>query len=135
MRKVLLYGSWIGLYGICALLGCVVGEAEGMRRAILILFSLLFFVPPTILLVDAIRKQHTKTIRLIRWISFTSLLLTMLLLVGNIFSAQGSETLGLTLYYILIFISVPMISSQYWFLSLFLWACLFCSTIKRKRKS
>ena len=135
MKKILLYGSWVCVYAVCALLGALVAEPEGVRRLIVIFFSLLFFVPPAILLVDARKAQEEKTLQVLRCISGASLALTMLLLVGNVLSALGSEALGTVLYWLLLFVSVPMICSQHWFLSLFLWACIFFCTLPKKKNS
>jgi hypothetical protein len=60
--------------------------------------------------------------------------LTLALLVANVFSVLWSEAVGTVLYELLIFVSVPMVCSRHWVLSLFLWACLFFSTLPKKAK-
>lgn len=134
MKKWILYGIWGCLYIVCAALGSVVTVPEGLQIFALLTLSLLFFAPPALLLVDAYRQKDRKTLLTLRWISGLSLALTLAFLVANVASVLGSEALGNTLYELLILVSVPMICSQHWFLSIFLWACLFFATLRRKQK-
>ena len=133
MKKWILYGIWVCLYAVCCGLGLAVPEPAGLQVFALVTFSLLFFVPPVLLLVDAYRTSDRKALLVLRWISGLSLLLTMILLVANVASALGSEALGTALYALLVVVSVPMVCSQHWFWTLFLWACLFFATLKRKK--
>lgn len=134
MKKTILYGSWIFLYILCAGLAHVTG-AEGLQSAALLLLSVLFFIPGAILLADALRTGDRKTAVLLRWLSGGSLALTVIALAANVASALASETVGNVLYEVLIFVSVPMVCSQQWLLSLFLWACLFCGTFLGRKKA
>ncbi len=134
MKKWILYGIWVCLYAICAVFGFLVTVPTGQQQWALLALSLLFFVPPTLLLVDAYRFKDQKTLLLLRWISGLSLVLTLILLVTNVASALGSEALGTAVYYILVLVSVPMICSQRWFFILFLWACVFFATVGQKKK-
>ncbi len=133
MKKIILYIAWLVLYALCAGLSYVEDPA-GLQAGALTFFSLLFFVPPGILLVDSLRRKDLKTVSLLRWISIASLALTLILLVANVASVLGSEALGNELYQILIFVSVPMICSRYWILSMFLWACVLCATFWGRKK-
>ena len=134
MKKWILYGIWICLYASCAVSGFLVADPSGQQQWALLVLSLLFFVPPALLLVDAYRFKEQKTFLLLRWISGLSLALTLVLLVTNVVSALGSEALGTAMYYILVLVSVPMICSQRWFFILFLWACVFFATLGQKKK-
>lgn len=134
MKKSVLYIIWACLYFLCAGLGHI-SEPAPVQAVALTLFALFFFVPGTILLIQALRKQDKKTLLQLRWISGLSLGLTFALLLANVFSVLGSELLGDVLYEFLIFVSVPMICSQYWFASLFLWACLLFATFPFKKNS
>lgn len=134
MKKWILYGIWGCLYIFCAALGYAVTQPSDLQIFALVTLSLLFFLPPMLLLVDARRQQDKKTLLTLRWISGLSLLLTLIFLVANVASALGSDAMGNALYELLILVSVPMICSQHWFLSLFLWACIFFATLSRKRK-
>lgn len=133
MKKWILYGIWGCLYVFCAALGYTVTEPDQLQAFALLILSLLFFVPPVLLLVDAHIKKDRKTRLVLRWISGLSLVLTLILLVANVASALGSEALGAALYKILLLVSVPMICSQHWFLSIFLWACIFFGTLEKQK--
>lgn len=134
MKKRILYITWGCLYALCAGLSHI-PDPEGAQSVALTLLSLAFFVPGVILLIDALRTGDQKARLTLRWISGLSLGLTLLLLVANVFSVLGSETLGTVFYELLLFASVPMICSQYWVLSLFLWACLLFATLPAKKQS
>lgn len=133
MKEKTLYGIWLFLFILCAGLGFI-PEPEGFGKAILVILSILFFVPGAILLVNAIRAGNRKTVLLIRKLSITSLVLTLALLVANLFSVNASKVIGDILYGLLAVISAPMLCGQYWFLSLFLWACLLTGSFTRPAK-
>ena len=123
MKNRSLYILWGILYIVCALLGCIPAP-QGVVKVLLVILSVLFFVPGGLLLYRGIRnKDHH--VRLIRNISVLSLGFTLLALIVNFLSVTGSALIGNISYGFLILVSSPMICSQYWFVSLFLWACLF----------
>ena len=132
MKKIILYAVWLVLYGLCAALGHI-SQPAGAQAAAMLILSLLFFVPGILLLVDALRAGDRKGLALLRWICGASLGLTLVMLVVNILSALNSTTAGIVLHEILIFVSVPMVCSQHWLLSLFLWALLLFSTFWKKK--
>ena len=133
MKKVILYSIWLFLYALCAGLGYV-EEAEGLQAAALTLMSLVFFVPGVLLLLDGRKAEDRKGLLLLRWICIAVLSLTTIFIIAGIFSALGSEALGDALHQILICVSVPMVCSQHWLLSLFLWACLLFGTFVPRKK-
>jgi hypothetical protein len=134
MKKRILYIVWGLLYALCAGLGHV-SQPGDVQSIAMTLISLLFFVPPAILLIDALRSDDRKTLLQLRLISIVSLVLTFILLILNVGSMLASEIWGTVLHEMLIFVSVPMICSRYWILSLFLWALLLFITIPPKKKS
>lgn len=125
MNNKILYFVWGGLFILCGLLGFI-PEPAGLGKWLLVVLSLGFFVPGWILLYRGKRK-------LIRNLSLISLLVTLLLLVLNFMSGRASEAAGDFLYGLLVFLSAPMVCSQYWIISLFLWACLLMSSLKSKK--
>lgn len=133
MKHNVLYFLWAGLFSLCAGLGFI-PEASGALQGFLTFLSLLFFLPPVLILYRAQKANHTAPIRLVRNLSALSLLLTLILLIVNLLSAMGSETWGTLVYYILIIVTSPMVCSGYWALSLFLWACLLMASLKLLRK-
>lgn len=134
MKKRILYIAWGCMYALCAGLGHI-DEPSGLQSAAMTLMALLFFVPPAILLIDALRSGDRKTLFRLRLISIVCLSLTLLMLLFNVTSMLSSQTVGIVLYEMLIFVSVPMICSRYWVLSMFLWALLLFASIPEKKKS
>ena len=134
MKKWILYGFWVVEFILCAILGFI-HNANAVGKVFQTILSLLFFVPPAILLVDAIRKKERGELLRLIIISAVSLALTMVLLVANVLSVGASKAVGDALYGILIVVSSPMVCSRYWLLSLFLWACLLMGALYgRKQK-
>jgi len=128
MKKAVFYILWIFFYLLCGFLGLIVPDS-GSQAAAMTVLSAAFFVPPAVLLVQAYKARDKKTLLRLRVISILSLALTLLVFILNIAAVSASETTGTVLYYVLVFVSVPMVCSQHYILSLFLWACLLFSTI------
>ena len=133
MKKSSLMAVWGIFYIICAGLGFI-PEPEGAVRIFLTIISVLFFVPPAILLFDALSAGDRKTVLLLRRISAASLLLTLLLLIANFLAALSAEWLGGVLHVLLALGSVPMFCSNYWVLSLFLWAVLLVASMQKRKE-
>lgn len=124
MTKNNLFPIWGILFFICAVLGLLPAPEDGIR----VLFtglSLLFFLPPGILVYQSRKAKDGQTLKLIRTLSAASLCLTLGLLLLSIRTAMVSDALGRFLHIVLAIVSAPMMVSGYWALSLFLWACLF----------
>lgn len=134
MKKKFLYGIWIFLYVLCAAAGFADREQTTLQQVASMILAGLFFVPPVVLLVDAFTQKDNTAKKTLRWISGLSLLLTLIFLVANVTSALAGEALGNVLHIFLVLVSVPMICSHQWFLSLLVWACIFFVTLGRKRK-
>lgn len=133
MSNKFLYSLWGVLFIICAGLGFIPEPAPGIQ-AVFTSLAVLFFLPPALLLWNAAKRQDRYTRMLVRNLSFASLVLTLVLLVGNLLSAMQSEFLGNVLHGMLVIVSAPMMCSGYWVLSLFLWACLLMASIHALKK-
>lgn len=133
MKKIILLIIWGWLYLICAALGHATQITQAQQTARTIL-SVLFFIPGFWLLLDGWKKQEKKTCNLVFYISLGSLCLTLVMLLANLFSVTGSETLGNVMYVMLIWLSSPMVCCGYWALSLFLWASLLFSSVFCKKR-
>ena len=133
MTNTTLYTLWGGMFILCGGLGFIPGPA-GFLGGMLTALSLLFFLPPAVLLWRAIRAGDRNTLALLRNLSGGSLLLTLALLVANFLSLALPEALGTALYVMLVIVSSPMVCSGYWALSLFLWACLWVAAGKAGKK-
>ena len=129
MNKKVLFVLWGVLFILCAGLGFV-PEPQGVLKIVMTALSVLFFLPPVLLLY----RSDRNTVLLVRNLSLLSLGITLVTLILNFVLAVGSETLGNILHYILVVVSAPMVASGYWALSLFLWACLLMASLKIQKK-
>lgn len=118
MKKTVLFALWGGLFVISAALGLADNTKAGLW------VSILFFLPPSLLLYDAGKAGDKSAVLLIRNLAALSLGLTLVLLILNVVFAVRSQAVGNFLHGILGVVSTPMLASGYWALSLFLWACL-----------
>ena len=136
MKKSYLFALWGGLFVLCAALGFIPSPGAALK-ILLTLLSVAFFIPGALLLRYAALNKDRNTATLVRNLAAASLVLTLVLLIGNFFSVLGSARLGSILHTLLIIVSSPMICSQYWVLSLFLWACLmiWAMQILRQKKN
>ena len=135
MKKSSLMSIWGIFFIICAGLGFI-PEPEGAVRIFLTAISVLFFVPPAILLFDALSAGDRAMVRLIRRLCAASLGVTMVLLILNFLTFSASDWVGTALHVLLVVCSAPMFCSNYWVLSLFLWAALLVASLqKRKEKA
>ena len=133
MKKSVLLSFWAAAFVLCAGLGFL-PEPSGAVAAVMTLLSVLFFVPPFVLLRQSDRNGDRETAALIRNLSALSLLVTVVVLALNFVSVLGGEFVGNMLYYLLVIVSSPMICCRYWVLSLFLWACLLTWSRKLLKK-
>ena len=133
MKNKSLLAIWGIFYIICAGLGFI-PQPEGAVRIFLTAISVLFFVPPAILLYDGITAGDRKAVRLIRLLSAASLGLTLALLIANFLTAFAPDWLGGVLHVLLVLCSVPMFCSNYWVLSLFLWAALLAASLQKRKE-
>ena len=135
MKKTkLLWIFWAAAYVICTVCGFIPADTHGLY-GIFILLSLGFFVPPALLIFEAVQNKNRKILQIIRNLSLLSLGLTLVTILLNFVSIQASEAWGMVLYWILILVSTPMICSQVWVIGLFGWAMLLMTCLhylKRK---
>lgn len=119
MNRKILYTAWAVLFILCAAFGFV-PERSGPVQALLTVVSILFFLPPALLLYRA-EGNTRKTVGIF---SALSLGATLALLVLNIVFAARSTAVGDFLHGVLTVVSAPMLCCGSWAVSLFLWACL-----------
>jgi hypothetical protein len=133
MENKRLYRLWAGLYILCAALGFI-PTATGFWHFLLVAVALGFFVPPTLLLLNARKNSDQKTARLMCKLSALSLSLTLAFLVLNLLSGNSPRWVWDAMYGLLIMVSSPMACARYWFLSLFCWACLLFGSLSLLKK-
>ena len=134
MTKRNLYIAWGALFVLCAGLGFIPAP-KGTAYWSMFLFSLIFFVPPTILLYKAVKGGDCREVKRIFWICIASLGATVIALALNFLSVDASAVAGTAVYYILIVVSSPMICGQIWVSSLFLWGCLLTASAQELWKT
>lgn len=130
MKKTLAYIAWFCMYVLCVGLGTV-ENPEGLGKVLLVLTSLIFFLPPAYLMYTARKEDDRKGVLTLRTLSIASLSATLIMLVVNFLSVNMDTDTGIRLYELLNLFSTPMFCSQYWVLSLFLWACLLWSSFPK----
>ena len=123
MKNKYWYILWGCLFIICALLGFI-PQPEGFLKVIMILAAAAFFVPGWVLLYRAHSRKEMGHAKAVRTVSLVSLVFTLFFLILNLLSGHASAGTGNALYGFLVIFSAPMVCSQYWVASLFLWACL-----------
>lgn len=133
MSYSVLYILWAVMFAATAGLGFL-PSPEGAALVVLRCVSVLFFLPPALILYKSGKEDAPRHTKLINRLSIASLALTLLLLVFNFMSANSSEAVGNVLYVILTIVSAPMECSHLYALSLFLWACLMMASFPKKKK-
>lgn len=123
MKNSSWFALWGGLFIVCAGLGFVPAPL-GAVKWLLVALSVAFFLPPVVIARRAVQKKDRMTLRLLRDLSIASLVLTVVVLIGNFFTVMAPEAVGNAMYIVLVVVSTPMVCGQYWLLSLFLWAFL-----------
>lgn len=129
MKKQHLFALWGGLFALCAGLGFI-GVPSAALQILMAILSALFFLPAAVLLYRSRKCGDRDTVLLVRNLSVASLVLTAALIIANFLSALAPAWLGNFLHGMLVVVSVPMICSGNWALSLFLWACLMIVSMK-----
>ena len=129
MKSQFLYALWVALFILCAGLGFI-PEPAGVLRVLLTGLSILFFLPPAVLVWKGRREKDRMALSLVRNLSIASLSLSVLLIIANFLTVFRSELLGDILHGVLVVVSSPMICSGHWAMSLFFWACLLISSLK-----
>ena len=80
------------------------------------------------------REKNKKMLLRVRIVCICSLVLTLIFLVANFLTANASDATGYAMFELLNLVSAPMLCSQYWILSLFLWACLLMGSFTKLPK-
>ena len=132
MKYKYLYFLWAGMYLLCAVLGFL-PEPQGIVYWLLLFISLLFFVPPVWILLQAIRQKNRKQVKAIWVVSLVWLGLTLFLLILNFMTVASSQAVGTAMYYLLTALASPMICSQVWVVPMFLFGCLLTASWQQLR--
>ena len=131
-KKNIFYIIWALLYVLCVIFSFVVDPITE-EKTFLALLSICFFIPPYWLFFLAKKENDRKTLRILRLISMSVIILTPILLILNILSVNYTSTFGLVVYILLVLFSTPLATCSIWFWALFLWAVLMILTLQKKR--
>ena len=129
MKNQFLYALWGALFILCAGLGFI-PEPAGALSVLLTGLSILFFLPPAVVVWKGRREKDRQGLMLVRNLSIVSLGLSATLIIANFLVAFRSELLGDILHGVLVVVSSPMICSGHWAMSLFFWACLLIASAR-----
>ena len=130
MKNRFLYALWGALFILCAGLGFI-PESDGGLKFLRTGLSILFFLPPALLIWKARQERNRAPLLLVRNLSIASLSLSVALIIANFLTVFRSQLLGDILHGILVVVSSPMICGGHWAMSLFLWACLLIASLKK----
>ena len=133
MNKTSYLALWAGMFALCAGLGFVPAP-EGALKWLLTALALGFFLPPLLLVRQAVREKDKETLALVRNLAALSLGLTVAAIIGNFLTLGVSRAVGNGMYALLVVVSAPMVCGQYWVLSLFLWAFLLYDSMDKMKK-
>ena len=136
MNQKKILALWAAMFLVCAGLGFIPLPTGGLK-VFLVMCSLAFFIPPALLIRSAVNRKrpYRDMLLLIRNLSLFSLIATTVVLLLNFLSVTWPRFVGDGLYALLVVISAPMVCGQYWFVSLFLWACLLMVCLRYLRKT
>ena len=129
MKNRFLYALWGALFILCGGLGFI-PEPAGALSVLLTGLSILFFLPPAVLVWKGRREKDRQTLLLVRNLSIVSLSLSAVLIIANFLTVFRSELLGDILHGVLVVVSSPMICSGHWAMSLFFWARLLIASAR-----
>ena len=128
-----LWIAWAVLYGICTACSFLL-TAPGILSGLMTVLSIGFFVPGLLLILEGKKQGSREVLKKVRLVCLLSLSLTLFAILLNFFSVSGSAAWGVAAYLLLIVVSTPMVCSQIWVISLFLWACLLMGSIASLKK-
>ena len=128
-----LYIAWAAMFLLTAVLGLAFPAVEaGALRWMLTALSVLFFLPPWLVVVKAKSEAHPWHLRMVRTLGLLSVVLTLLMLCLNLRSVGLGEFAGMALNAALTVISAPLVCSNFFALPLFLWGMLIMGTFGKK---
>lgn len=128
------YAIWAVLFGICAALGNITQRNTGIN-IVLSFWAFLFFVPGFFLLYEGLKTGNKKLLLRLRIVCLSSLVLSLLMIMLNIFTVNAPEAVGQVMHVLLVVLSTPMSCCFIQGISLFLWACLLIASFPRIWKS
>lgn len=129
-----LYQLWAGLFALTAALGLAFpGVQNAAGRFFLALISVVFFLPPWLILKRAKKEDNRHHLRLVRYLALASLSLTMILFCAGILSLPYGQWLGDLIHVLMTVLCAPLVCSNYYALPMVLWAMVFYGSFGKKK--
>lgn len=128
-----LLGLWLGLYVLTAVLGAFLPGAGGWLHGLMMVLSVVFFLPPVLILHRAKQEGNAHYLRLVRLLSILALVLATGFLCLAIWTAQSPAALQATVHILTAILTAPMVCSGFYALPLFLWAVLLMLSFQKKK--
>lgn len=128
MKTKTLWLIWLYLFAFCCILGFIPSPPEFVK-ALLVILEVCFFIPGGILL----KKGGKKSVRAIRLLSISSLLLTVIAFILTVAPVSTTDSWDMIFHILLGIVSTPMFCCEIWIIGLFGWACLMAASLFVKK--
>lgn len=127
-----LYRDWGILFAATALLGLLFpGAKHPLGLFALRTVTVLFFLPPWLILTKAKNEENHHHRKLIRYLSAASLAATVALFCCAVFALRLPEFMGTVIHVVMAILCAPLVCSNYYALPLFLWAVLLILSFRK----
>lgn len=128
-----LYRIWGVLFVATALLGLLFpGAKHPLGLFALRAVTVLFFLPPWLILMKARLAGNHHHRKLIRYLSIASLTATVVLFCCAVFALRLPEFMSTVIHVVMTILCAPLVCSNYYALPLFLWAVLLIQSFQKK---
>ena len=127
-----LYLAWGTLFTLTAALGLLFpGAQNGLGLFCLRAVTVLFFLPPWMILAKARAEGVAFHTRLLRYLSLASLALTLVLVCAGILTAVDNPALGDLIHVVMAIVCAPLICSNFYVLPMFLWGTVLVASFRK----
>lgn len=133
LRDDRLYWCWAGLFVLTGALSLLAPEAEGFGRALLLMLTAGFFLPPWLILTKAKKTGDRRNVRIIRYLALASLAATTGLFCAGIYSLGAGQGMGNAIHVLMAIVCAPLMCGNYYALPMFLWATLLFGSFAKNK--
>ncbi len=129
-----LYWTWGFLFALTAILGLLFpGVENSAGLAALRTITVIFFIPPWLILMKAKQEKNLHHVRIVRYLAIASLAATLVCFIAAVFSVRLSEAVGDVVHILMTVICAPLVCSNFYVLPMFLWATLLIGSFGKKK--
>ena len=127
-----LYLAWGALFVLTAALGLLFpGAQNGLGLFCLRAVTVLFFLPPWMILAKARTEGAVFHTRLLRYLSLASLAMTLVLFCAGILTAVDNPALGDLIHVLMAIVCAPLVCSNFYVLPMFLWGTVLVASFRK----